>query len=143
VACKRCWVCRYLQLLVGGPCYIYFNFACFRNTYRGGFFFVLSSFCVLCTQCCKLLWIVHLLLPFRYSLTFKLVLWAQISPLKEMKHPASTWLKFITEKCVHFRSCSYHIVLLLWLLLLLLLLILMLASVLFLLVLLLLKTLHK
>ena len=26
VACKRCSVRLYLQLFVGGPCYIYFNF---------------------------------------------------------------------------------------------------------------------
>jgi hypothetical protein len=32
--------------------------------------FCLSSSCVLCTQCCQFLWIVHFWLPLRYSLTF-------------------------------------------------------------------------
>jgi hypothetical protein len=30
----------------------------------------LCSCCVLCTLCCQFLWIVHLVLPLRYSLTF-------------------------------------------------------------------------
>jgi hypothetical protein len=32
-------------------------------------FFSLSSSCVLCTQCCQFLWIVHFWLPLRFSLT--------------------------------------------------------------------------
>ena len=38
------------------------------------FWFYLSLSCVLCTQCCQCLWIVHYLLPLRISLAFKLVL---------------------------------------------------------------------
>jgi hypothetical protein len=32
------------------------------------FLFCLSSSCVLCTQCCNFLWIVHSWLPFIFSL---------------------------------------------------------------------------
>jgi hypothetical protein len=38
----------------------------FSNVYL----FCLSSYCVLCTQCCQFLWIVHSWLLFRFSLTF-------------------------------------------------------------------------
>ena len=34
------------------------------------FLFCLSSSCVLCTQCCRFLWIVHSWLPLRFSLAF-------------------------------------------------------------------------
>ena len=34
------------------------------------FLFCLSPSCVLCTQCCQFLWIVHVWLPLRYFLTF-------------------------------------------------------------------------
>jgi hypothetical protein len=33
------------------------------------FLFYLSSYCVLCTQCCQFLWNVHSWLPFRFSLS--------------------------------------------------------------------------
>jgi hypothetical protein len=39
-----------------------FSFLCFL--------FCLSSFCILCTQCCQLLWVIHSWLPLRVSLTF-------------------------------------------------------------------------
>ena len=40
------------------------------NTYSVVFLFCLSSSCVLCTQCCQFLWIVHFWLPLRHSLSF-------------------------------------------------------------------------
>jgi hypothetical protein len=33
------------------------------------FLFCFSSSCVLCTQCCNFLWIVHSWLPFMFSLS--------------------------------------------------------------------------
>ena len=75
--------------------------------------FASSSSCVLCPHCCQCFWIIYFSFPLRYSLMFKLGVCAQISALSEMMHSASSWLKMITEKCVHFGSCSYHIVLLL------------------------------
>ena len=41
-----------------------FSFQCYV------FLLCLSSSCVLCTQCCQFLWIVHSWLPLRFSLTF-------------------------------------------------------------------------
>jgi len=35
------------------------------------FVFYLSSYCVLCAQCCQCLWIVHSWLSLRFSLTFR------------------------------------------------------------------------
>ena len=49
------------------------------------FLFCLSSSCVLCTQCCQFLWIVHSWLFLRFSLTFlyiKLVLLSWCWPFK-------------------------------------------------------------
>ena len=46
---------------VFGGVRFYFSVLCFL--------YCLSSFCVFCTQCCQFLWIVHSLLPLRFSLT--------------------------------------------------------------------------
>ena len=69
---RRCSVRFYLQLFVGGlmP---YLRYLCLF-TYSGVqhilcCVFVLFFF-VLCTLCCQVLWIVHLWLAFRCSLTF-------------------------------------------------------------------------
>ena len=69
---KRCSVRLYLQLFVEGSM-SYLRYMCLF-TYIGvqhimWCVFVLFVF-VSCTLCCQFLWIVHLWLPLRYSLTF-------------------------------------------------------------------------
>ena len=60
----------FLPPVVQGSCLIYVICACLRivlyNTYCFGF--CISSSCVLYTQCCQFLWVVHSWLPIRYSL---------------------------------------------------------------------------
>ena len=46
------------------------------------FLFYLSSYCVLCTQCCQFLWIVHFWLPFRFSLSL----------VYSWKYKCGTWI---------------------------------------------------
>ena len=83
-------VCRRVQVLFTLFVFIRFVFTSFRlqegssliyiicdclrivvfNKYCVVFLICLSSSCVLCIKCCLFLWIVHFLLPIRYSLTF-------------------------------------------------------------------------
>ena len=69
---KRCSVRLYLQLFVGGSM-SYLRYMCLF-TYTGVQHIMWCVFdlfvFVLCTLCCQFLWIVHLWLPLRYSLTF-------------------------------------------------------------------------
>ena len=63
----------YLRWFVG--LMTYFRYLCYlrimvSNIYCVVFLLCLSSSCVLYTQCCQFLWIVHVWLPLRYYLTF-------------------------------------------------------------------------
>ena len=62
--------------------------------------FYLSLSCVLCTQCCQCLWIVHCLLPLRFSLAFILVL------LKEDMNRAHIQAKHRLTFILEFELCS-------------------------------------
>ena len=71
-AYKRCSVRLYLQLFVGGLM-SYLRYLCLFQ--HSGVQHILSCvlffvFFVLCALCCQFLWIVHFVLPLRYSLTF-------------------------------------------------------------------------
>jgi hypothetical protein len=57
-AYKRCSVRRYLQLGFVGGLMSYLRYLCLI-AYNGVFFICLSSYWVLCTQCCQFLWIVQ------------------------------------------------------------------------------------
>ena len=69
---KQCSVRFYLQLFVGG-CMSYLRYLCVF-AHRGVKHILCCVFAllvfVLCTQCCKFLWIVHSWWPIWFSLTF-------------------------------------------------------------------------
>ena len=68
---KRCSVRLYLQLFIGGlVSYLRYLYLFAVVTHIVLCFLLCLSSCVLCTQCCQFLWIVHFWFPHRYSLTF-------------------------------------------------------------------------
>ena len=94
----RCSVCLYLQLFVGGPMsylrYLYlFAYIGVKHILLC-FLFCLSSSCVLCTLCYKFLWIVHFLLPLRYSLMF-IATWSACVIVMCITHNKAVWLLWL------------------------------------------------
>jgi hypothetical protein len=70
VSCKKQELLTFREHQGSPPVFGGIHVAHLFNFLSGVFLFCLSSSCVLCTQCCQCLWIVHSCLPLRFSLTF-------------------------------------------------------------------------